>query len=515
MLKFKNLSIRHKLTTIIVLISGLMTLIVSLALIINESRTLRRTAERNLLALTDVIAINSTAALSFQDPQTAKELLHSLRVEPHIVAAAIYNADGDHFAGYSKSNDNGKANPLPEQVKLAEFKVKEVNKSGFSGASGNRPELEGLFMNFRRPVVLNHKIIGLVYVRADQGWIYTRMKFFVGLVVGILLGLIILTYFLSRRLQRVISRPVEKLAHSMDLVTIRNDYTVRVQPQSSDELGQLMAGFNDMLEQIQKRDLELERISKMKSEFLANMSHELRTPLNAIIGFSELLMGHYFGDLNENQDGYVKDIHNGGQHLLSLINDILDLSKVEAGKMSLCLSDVDVTEILNSSLTMIREKATKHTINLSVQIDKEMPQVLRADERMLKQVLYNLLSNAAKFSEDGGCITLSAEKVSRNWIKDRVPALFKGDCLALLDESSVSFCRIAVSDTGIGIEPEALRKIFSAFMQVESTSSRKYGGTGLGLALCKNFLELHHGTIWAESVFGQGSTFTMVIPYIH
>ena len=510
MLKFRNLSIRHKLTAIIVLTSGLMILITSLVLIINEAITFHRSAVRNISVLTEVIAINSTAALSFQDPQTAGELLQSLRVEPRIIAAAIYNAAGYRFALYN----NNKINQLPEYLEPSNnLSAKPKNFDLPATGSGNQ-SLGRDFMDFMRPIILNDKTIGMVYVRADQGWIYDRMKLFISMVACIMLGLIILAYFLSQKLQRVISQPIENLANTMEQVTSHNDYTVRVDPESSDELGTLMIGFNDMLEQIQKRDLELERVSKMKSEFLANMSHELRTPLNAIIGFSELMIGHHFGKLNETQDEYVKDIHNSGRHLLSLINDILDLSKVESGKMVVNLTDIDICNLLASSLTMIREKAFKHGIKLSVQIDDEMPQTLRADERKLKQILYNLLSNAAKFTEDGGRIDLSAEMVPHTWIETRVPVIFREDCLTLLDYSGETFCRISVSDTGIGIHSEAIKKIFTAFEQVESSTSRKYGGTGLGLTLCKNFMELHQGAIWVESVIGQGSTFTLVLPYV-
>lgn len=511
MLKFKNLSIRHKLTAIIVFTSGLMILITSLVLIINEAITFHRSAVRNISVLTDVIAINSTAALSFQDSQTAEELLQSLRVEPHIITAAIYNAAGNRFALYG---DN-KINQLPEHLELSNEPSTRAKKSKFSVTGLASPRFGSDFMDVTRLVILNEKTIGIVYVRADQGWIYERLKLFVGMVICIMLGLFVMAYFLTQKLQRVISQPIEELADTIELVTSRNDYTARVFPESSDELGTLMLGFNEMLEQIQKRDLELERVSKMKSEFLANMSHELRTPLNAIIGFSELLVGHHFGDLNETQDGYVKDIFNSGRHLLSLINDILDLSKVESGKMTLILTDVNLNSILTSSLTMIREKALKHGIEISVRIDSNIPQSFRADERKLKQVIYNLLSNAAKFTEDGGSIDLSAEMVSRTWIESRIPAIFREDCLAMLDNSCKLFCRISITDTGIGINSESILKIFAAFEQVESSASRKFGGTGLGLTLCKSLLEMHDGTIWVESVIDQGSTFTLVLPYIN
>lgn len=512
MLKFQNLSIRHKLTAIIVLTSGLMILISSLVLIVNEATAFRRNAIHNISVLTEVVAINSTAALSFQDPQTANELLQSLKAEPHIIAAAIYNAAGDRFA--LSHYGNKKAKQLPKHIELANILPEKQKRYGFLSTICNKQGFDSSCIDFWRPVILKNKTIGMVYVMAEQGWRFDRMNLFVSMVFCIMLGLIILSYFLSQRLQRVVSIPIERLAKTMELVTQHNNYTVRVHPKSSDELGKLMIGFNDMLERIQKRDLELERVSRMKSEFLANMSHELRTPLNAIIGFSDLMIEHHFGELNETQDEYIKDIHDSGLHLLSLINEILDISRVESGKMTVNLGDVDIANLMTSSLTMIREKAIKHNIGISIQIDDEMPRILRVDERKLKQVLYNLLSNAAKFTQDGGRIKLSAEIVSRSWVETRVPEVFKEESLSLLEDSGESFCRISVSDTGIGIKHEDIKKIFTAFEQVESSISRKYGGTGLGLALCKNFVEMHHGFIWAESVMGQGSTFTLVLPYV-
>ena len=256
MLKFKNLSIRHKLTAIIVLTSGLMILLTSLVLIINEAITFHRSAARNISVLTEIIAVNSTAALSFQDPQTAEELLQSLRVEPHITSAVIYDAAGNRFALYG---DN-KINQLPEHLELSNDPSTRAKKTKFSVTGLERPRFGSDFMDVTRPVNLNDKTIGMVYVRADQGWIYERLKLFIGMVVCIMLVLIILAYFLSQKLQRAISQPIEELAETMELVTSRNDYTARVFPESSDELGTLMLGFNEMLEQIQKRDLELERV---------------------------------------------------------------------------------------------------------------------------------------------------------------------------------------------------------------------------------------------------------------
>jgi signal transduction histidine kinase len=240
-----------------------------------------------------------------------------------------------------------------------------------------------------------------------------------------------------------------------------------------------------LFHEIADKSRQLEVASQHKSEFLANMSHELRTPLNAIIGFSEVLSERMFGELNEKQEEYLTDIHASGQHLLSLINDILDLSKIEAGRMELELSDFHLPTALDSALTLVRERAGRRGIALNLSIDERLGQ-MRADERKVRQVVLNLLSNAIKFTPEGGRIDVRAMPV----------------------DGSVE---VSVTDTGVGIAPEDQEAIFEEFRQV-GTSAAKQEGTGLGLALCRRFVELHGGKIWVQSEVGRGSTFTFTIP---
>jgi len=238
--------------------------------------------------------------------------------------------------------------------------------------------------------------------------------------------------------------------------------------------------------EIQQKGRELEIANKHKSAFLASMSHELRTPLNAIIGFSEVLIARLFGELNEKQDDYLKDIHSSGRHLLNLINDVLDLSKVEAGRMDLEPSQFDLHAAIADAMTLIRERATKHGIALSVVAPPALG-AIRADERKFKQILLNLLSNAVKFTPDGGQVDVQATR----------------------DADGI---RIAVKDTGIGIAPEDQEAVFEEFRQVGGDYTSKQEGTGLGLALTRRFVELHGGRIWLESAPGKGSTFYFTIP---
>jgi len=241
--------------------------------------------------------------------------------------------------------------------------------------------------------------------------------------------------------------------------------------------------------------------SAAKSKFLSNMSHELRTPLNHIMGFTELILGKNYGDLNEIQEEYLTDIFHSSQHLLSLVNDILDLSKIEAGRLELQRSEIQLQLLLEKSLSIIRDKAEEKRIRLTVESD-QIPETITADERRLNQIIYNLLSNAVKFTEDGGTICLSARVIAGEG--DAIPAesLFIGQEL-----------EIRVADNGIGIRKEDLEEIFKPFSQLEGSLSRKYPGTGLGLGLTRNLVEMHGGRMWAESEgLGKGSTFRVTLP---
>ncbi len=263
-------------------------------------------------------------------------------------------------------------------------------------------------------------------------------------------------------------------------------------------------------EALKLKNLELEDASRMKSEFLANMSHELRTPLNAIIGFSEVLRDGLIGDLTAQQRGFMSDIFSSGNHLLSLINDILDLSKVEAGKMTLELEPVNLAALFGNSLSIVREKAASRQIHVQLDIAPEL-ETVQADSRKLKQIVYNLLSNAVKFSVAGGEVTVSVEPVTLDQMQDLSPQ-WKSRTFPLPIGEFTDFIRISVTDGGIGMAPEGLEQLFKPFSQIDSGLARRFEGTGLGLVMVKLLTELHGGTVSVESAVDRGSRFTVWIP---
>jgi signal transduction histidine kinase len=327
------------------------------------------------------------------------------------------------------------------------------------------------------PLSVKDEIIAVVELASLHGFVETDLRIINRIAPQLGFGI------KQKKLeQEILERSAQLEAANYELVTINEE---------SEALSSSLQNLNEELqaqqEEIVESNQQLNQVSRSKSDFLANMSHELRTPLNSVIGFSEVLQDQMFGSLNEKQQEYVDNILTSGRHQLSLINDILDLSKVESGKMELELSDFSLRETLDSSLKMLKEKAMKCGIALAMDLNPEADITICADQRKLKQILFNLISNSVKFTPEGGKIDVIAQR--------------DGD-----------FIEITIADNGIGISAEDIPKLFKPFTQLESVYTKEFEGTGLGLALNRQLVELHGGRIWVDSQIGVGSSFIFTIP---
>jgi signal transduction histidine kinase len=364
-------------------------------------------------------------------------------------------------------------------------KIVESDHRGTSGADQvplrHRAEQLAIDLNHLATVLANATKAKTDDLIARNASSYASSRnLFIGVAAGAIVFALVLGFVLSWSLIGPIQRIDARLA-----AIASGDFSGRVDVTNRDELGALAANANRMNDELRRLYNELEAASRHKSEFLANMSHELRTPLNAIIGFSQVLRERMFGEVNEKQAEYLDDIISSGNHLLSLINDVLDLSKVEAGQVELEVAPFSLREALERGVVMVRERATQDGVRVALAADPDVD-VVEGDERRIRQVIFNLVSNAVKFTPAGGAVDVSAVQMNGE-------------------------VRVAVTDTGPGIDPEDQERIFEEFQQTEAGVEQREG-TGLGLALSKRLVELHGGRIWVESELGKGSKFTFALP---
>jgi signal transduction histidine kinase len=487
----RDISIKRKVTFVILTTSSVVVLLACVAMGTYQIYEYRVNLVRDTTVLADVLAKNTQAALAFQDETAAGSTLEALKAEPYVTAACLYSTDGALFANYKR---------LQAAVQ-------------FPGkCPGGGHHFESGFLEVVRPVLLKEKCIGAILIRTDMQGIYSRLKWLSIVTGSVLLGCGWVAMMLASRLQRTITQPIVTLTEVVRVMTERKDYTVRLPERSRDETGSLTVAFNQLLARIQERDRALlesnenlernvaertaqlqltkdraEAAGRAKSEFMASMSHELRTPLNGIIGFSEFLVDGKPGPVNTKQKEYLEDILNSGRHLLQLINDVLDLAKVEAGKIEFHPDLFAIGKAIGEVCAVAGPIAHKKQIHIGVSVAPELVEVT-LDEMRFKQVVYNLLSNALKFTDSGGRVEIQC---------------------AL--SGTRQFC-LSVKDSGIGIKPEDLKRLFKEFEQIESGAARRYQGTGLGLALTRKIVEMQGGCISVASEFGKGTTFTVILP---
>jgi signal transduction histidine kinase/ActR/RegA family two-component response regulator len=504
-MKLLDLSIKRKMMLITMLTSSAALILFSASFLLYDLISFRHSLSADLATQAEIIGYNSAAAMAFKDEGAATITLTALKAKEDITAAALYGPDGKIFASYVRSN---------------------INKSSLPG---NPPPINGIrfqknYLEAFHGVSLDGEPVGTLFLQSDMSQWSSRAKRYATLLVMFMLMSGLLALAIASKLQGLISQPILRLEDTMRMVSVKRNYEVRALKFYDDEIGKLIDGFNAMLAEIQQRDTALqganvelrsrteeleseiahrkqaqeelltakrvaEDASRAKSAFLANMSHELRTPLNAIIGYSEMIEEEIqdTGQFQNVQD--VKKIQTAGRHLLALINDVLDLSKIEAGKMGLHLESFDLAQITQELVSTFQPTIAKNLNTLELNVDEDLG-LMRADVTKVRQILFNLLSNACKFTNHG----IVSVHIAQTTISDR------------------QWIEFRVSDTGIGITDEQQANLFNEFAQADVSIARKYGGTGLGLAISYRFAKLMGGNISVNSELGKGSVFTLLLP---
>jgi signal transduction histidine kinase/CheY-like chemotaxis protein len=502
-------SISRKLTWMNMLVSGAALLLACAAFIAFDMITFRQAMLRNLSTQAQIIGSNSVSALLFNDPQSAENTLMALKAAPNILSAQVYLPDGRPFASYSR--DRGPYNPVLPAIPSGQTETHWIENDQIA---------------LVRLIVLDGKPIGAVYIRSDLQELHSRFQRYAAIAAIVLSACLLAALLISSIFRRAVADPIVDLSKIAKVVSQDKNYSVRATPiRSPAELAILIDAFNEMLAQIQqseralrmardelelrvrertaeleaaKREVEefshsvllakeeVERGSKFKDQFLSTMSHELRTPLNAVLGFSDLLADERYGPLNDRQQRYVAHIHTGGKHLLKLISDILDLSKIEAGRMELTREDVPVASAFGEVISALYPLAEKKSQALLQQVEPHLH--VHADAMRFKQILMNLVANAIKFTPESGRIELVARQVDQQ-------------------------VRMEVRDNGPGIPPDQQQRIFEAFVRLTQTGSATEG-TGLGLAITSRLVELHGSKLGIESRPGEGTCFYFSLPLI-